>query len=751
VTVERESARVTLQDDITLDFDSTGTQCTIPGIPALSSRSVTLDICTRTGLPESYEKLLGPAMRDVASSTYSIAPAASAATHTMPTVDWHIIPKGLTEELAMLPWEHVFGGGVLVRDCKNRTSLLSIAQAAVAQLSGLTQLLESLVWGLDRSMRICAAGRNQGIYEISWRRPQYLPVTALATFGRTVEGSWIVGLENGSQDLRQLHLDAMDVMAWIQTIFSLENASQGLVVQGSSANSWQRTNVTLDEPLFAVKMGIENSQVEALEAPPVISHIDRDGVGCWRKKIKAGIILACRSDIQPQNVPRIPPDRYEDCLTLTAAALWTLFDDDLSPMLNCSCTFRSVGGDFLRCLSKIEDWYVWHIDNEEICGGRICNGQEIVTFTGDGRLHGQSPCILGWPAEIRSSPKFPIAKTIGLSPSFEKNVCITSSLDSVQIQGQLGWQGIVSAQVLLAANFKMKRYTVENSMPCDPELAIILSEQATVLIYCEERRVHLTMHGADVIETLCVHRLKELCGQEISLDSNAVDGTCDGDGFLPRFVHSIAVKRMETWRSSTFTSRYGTRIAGESLVREAGNKLLRLINDTKAFKKGPLYWSLKDLLRGTPCDGMNSPSKMSALGWFKLWKECPILILAVGCIDDRLISSGLESSEMWRQGKGLNFPRPKWNNSKGASVSTCPGALLSGNRLIRELLQQSSTLFPATLTKTNEHVPGHPNHPCFAIVPKESEGTGTQVSQITVTCPSCKDMRPLTECLHYFC
>jgi len=77
-----------------------------------------------TGLPHSYyASLLGP---DTTWTPYHINSYKLEARSEVGYLNWLTIPQGLVAELDELPWEHVFGQGLLVRDCRNRAALVRL-------------------------------------------------------------------------------------------------------------------------------------------------------------------------------------------------------------------------------------------------------------------------------------------------------------------------------------------------------------------------------------------------------------------------------------------------------------------------------------------------------------------------------------------------------------------------------------------------------------------------------------------------
>jgi hypothetical protein len=231
-------------------------------------------------------------------------------------------------------------------------------------------------------------------------------------------------------------------------------------------------------------------------------------------------------------------------------------------------------------------------------------------------LQARTPCILGWPASLRKSAKHPITEKLALSERFAGNTAVTCQIESFQIQGQVGLSAPATVNATASASFKLNRYSVVNSMSSEVTVALARLEQSTILVYCEERKVHLAVHGADIIELICAQLCKEVC-HEMESDDDELEGICDrGFSSRPKFQHNTAIGRMRTWRNSVFISKTGHEISGECLVREASNRISRLLDTAKSYEKGPLYWSLRDLIAGGKCTGLKAPIRLSQTGWY---------------------------------------------------------------------------------------------------------------------------------------
>jgi len=112
----------------------------------------------------------------------------------------------------------------------------------------------------------------------------------------------------------------------------------------------------------------------------------------------------------------------------------------------------------------------------------------------------RSPCILGWPAFFRAMPYQPIASKLELSKKFAENVRVSCTLRGIELQCVLGYQGLLTAQAGITASYSLDRYTM-SAGPANISLAAAVAQRSPIFMYCEERKVHLAVSGADVIET----------------------------------------------------------------------------------------------------------------------------------------------------------------------------------------------------------------------------------------------------------
>ena len=157
--------------------------------------------------------------------------------------------------------------------------------------------------------------------------------------------------------------------------------------------------------------------------------------GCWRKKILAGNILgpipptpmkpSASGDSSKAQPFAHPFPQSKDGLILSAAALWSLFDNALERVSNCTCTFKSAGGDFIQCKEKSGSWFLWHTLSKKLqCDGTLCAANISVAL--NSKEPGEwikltSPCVLGWAAEARARPDSALWQTLKASADFRKS------------------------------------------------------------------------------------------------------------------------------------------------------------------------------------------------------------------------------------------------------------------------------------------------------------------------------------------
>ncbi|MCJ1392697.1 hypothetical protein MMC18_005568 [Xylographa bjoerkii] len=419
--------------------------------------------------------------------------------------------------------------------------------------------------------------------------------------------------------------------------------------------------------------------------------------GCWRRKILEGKALRVNERHRKDtylSTPIIRPapwrghwvPQMEAGLKLTTACLWSLFDNTLRRVPNCTCTFISEGGDYLQCKKKIGLWLLWHIPDatEEQCRGRRCQANVPVSFVptdGSERILMNTPCILDWTAETRHYATRPIAKTVSISPAMGKRKMVKRQVDSLQAQISLSAALPVAPQILGGVTFSKKRYKIANSIDHDSELAMNIAAAAIVLIYCEKSGIHLNMNGAELLETLCVSLLNQMDCREYP--------SC--------FDSGTAETRLQSWRNSTFLTSFLSVVAGSALVRQASKLVTGLLECTKNISKGsngkPVYWTLESLLQQSEEEALLPPKHNAHVSWHALASKAPPLILAVGEIDPRLVT-GSDEPLLWlgqgtplkSTGKNFDF---EWF-SKSTKSSKC-GGLVTNQRLFERWVRYATT------------------------------------------------------------
>lgn len=379
---------------------------------------------------------------------------------------------------------------------------------------------------------------------------------------------------------------------------------------------------------------------------------------CWRSKVLEGIVLKAGFSTLP-NVRQsyelpfrqsyelpFPPVSFG--LMLTAAALWSLFDNSLQRVPGCRCTFRSEGGDYLRCEQKQGNWFLWHcipaLVEDKMCDGSSCEQHLPVALndkeTGE-RLVTTTPCVLGWTVETRSHAARPIATTLAVTSALSKRKITKKFIASYQFQAALGAPFPVSPQILGGMTFSKKRYIVANSIDLDSDIATNMAAATTVLVYCEKRGIHLLITGADLIEIICMHLL-----QQTNYNSS-----------MDFFTYGTAETRLRSWTDSMFQMPHLEAIAGSKLVRQASKLISSLYDTTKNVSRDhkghSVYWTLEGLLQLSEQEPVLMSGHRIHVGWHMLAAKSPPLILAVGEIDHGLITANCGSLNSGGYGKML--------------------------------------------------------------------------------------------------
>jgi hypothetical protein len=372
--------------------------------------------------------------------------------------------------------------------------------------------------------------------------------------------------------------------------------------------------------------------------------------GCWRKKILFGTVLEpirYSADLtstvtdKSQLVDYLPhPFRHcKDGLILTTAALWSLFDNSLERLRGCKCTFKSGGGDFIQCRQKINSWFLWHTFSEgPTCQGEQCNFNVCVALTD--KDPGEyvtltSPCVLGWTVDARSFPDSALWYTLKVSDKFRSKKYRKYEIQNVQAQAFLSAPVVPSPQVGAAITFSLRNYRIANSLDYGSHLAMELVAATVVLIFDERRGIHFTCDGADIIEILCLEKLRAL-------------GYRNLDRSL--FSNESALLRIPTWCHTRFVTSTGSSIPGENLVREASKTLSRALELSRTAcveDSALLYWPLDDVLRENGVACRKPRVKVKETSWHSLAFECPPLIFAVGELEAGLVNRNIDHPLQW--------------------------------------------------------------------------------------------------------
>jgi hypothetical protein len=294
-------------------------------------------------------------------------------------MNWYELPKAFTDGLGKLPWELLIGQGVLVRDYRGNTALISIAEAASLEQTHFPALLECLLRTIESAMDSVANVTTPSLtYSVSGFFKVYLKLVICPT----LEKSWAIGLERGMDTRQWLALEIIYTLEWLQRIILPSTTTENLsLISPRLSNIRETTQLRLNSNLFGHPPSIS---VQARQLISVISEPDIDRKGCWRQRIKAGIVLNSRSRTAGSFLDKVleVPDEFLDCLVLTAGALWALFNNTLQPMSGCSCTFRSEDGNYITCVKRKGEWRIWHLETDEtkICKGKACATNESITF-----------------------------------------------------------------------------------------------------------------------------------------------------------------------------------------------------------------------------------------------------------------------------------------------------------------------------------------------------------------------------------
>ena len=544
---------------------------------------------------------------------------------------------------------------------------------------------------------------------------------------RKRDGQWSICVAKYEEELQN---ELRSLMDWL-----------GVALGGSGVGALSRI------PTHYIQLEEENKALAARDRLQL--GIPKETHRCWRNKILSGNIL-----VSPQLGVAIPPGKtgdelslggrgssrpfsqMKDSLILTAAALWSLFDNTLERVPNCQCTFRAESKDFIQCKGESDGWFLWHtFSNEKLCEGSDCDSNMRVALNAEEtgkRLYTTSPCVLGWTVERRTEPTSPLWETLSVTEEFRRREFVKYQVKEFQALAQLSVPAIVTPQIGGAITFSKQNYQIANSIDHDSVLAMETAATAVVLIFDERRSIHLLCDGADIIEILCVQYLRNM-----GLSNSS----------LPIFTHSTPLLRLQTWYHSNFVSATGKQLTGDHLIREASKRISRLTEIMKraSVERNLLYWLLGDVLHGNTGLALKVP-KCREASWYKLAFKSPPLIFAVGELNaKRLTVDG--------------FPL-KWQASNARSRlselvgifhhSSTPGGIVGGLGEVKRWLVQAQFFINATLRPTHDHV-------IFGSRPSDSELTyevveccqeQTSSDPISPLCENCKQDGN-HQCLHY--
>lgn len=454
------------------------------------------------------------------------------------------------------------------------------------------------------------------------------------------------------------------------------------------------------------------------ENASVLTYINKcndrieSGSCCWRQKIKGGRVLrmllmshdtkVAGNRVLTHGTPALhqefshPFPYLKDGLVLTAAALWSVFDNSVHRVPDCQCTFKSEGGDYIQCQRRVAQAFLWHVFSSDasLCRGLRCASNIRVALGQDehgDRLFTTSLCVLGWTAESRTTPEQPIASKFSVTSELGKEHLVKYEQESLEVQAHLSVPAVVTPQVSFATTFSKRRYKVANSIDENSIIATNLASTRTVLIYCEARGLHLMMYGADLVEAICIELLKKLL--------------CNG---LPTFTHDNALSRLQTWQSTSFVSATGNAIPGDELVRQATkriNKLIETTNTAARDLKGKLsYWVLEHLLCGRDSQALKAPINHIHTSWHAVAFKSPPLILAVGEIDARLIAREAGSLKWISLKTKASSIRALFNLMRKPSTSTRYGAVLGTKEALTRWLHQTGIAFCGQIKESSDRV-----------------------------------------------
>lgn len=675
---------------------------------------------------------------------------------------WHLLSKALIDELQTIAWPYILGQGVLVQDISKHTALMSLAEAAIVQFSGSAGLLECFLFIVDSSLHCFRRNELPKGYTIEAFKG-IRKVTAKTLSIPVQGGGWVLGMQSDSE----LEQDALKVLMWLQNImdsvFQMRKKKYGIAMI-KPLSTVITTTVRVEKNMTRY-LNLEQDTLAALhgatidpETYQMTGNSLKGSSGCWREKIVNGIIL----DDQPlfhhfgQPLPYLntkaqrPP---EDCLFLTAGAMWSLFDNDL--VQKCSCTFahqvglerafcpskttarptiplndpsasasrwhnntRKLKKEWIQFRGKLGQWYVWHLETDasKTCDGQNCSGRL------DDMLSTTTPCILGWHARMRSTvspmpnannessfvPQS-IATRTSLSSGFQNADAMAFTPERITLGAQLGfaWHG-VQASLAATVSWALTLFSVENSTE---DLLEPLS--CIVLLYCETRHVHLAMEAADLVEELCIHQLNRAGVQNKAIFQD----------------NHTARQRLKTWQATTFRTDDGRAVSGRQIVAKATRRLQEFYDRRSPLPNhAPVCWPFVDFLNGNQTYAKRLPENLPR-NLQDLWRAYPVLIFATGEIENSLVArreNTVRRLRLYRQ-----------------------GGWVADQSHIEKLLREAWTPYPAGIDRQGEkirvrRVKG--KHEVFEIKHQPGVVNPIQIAR----CTQCAEVADGDVCVHYF-
>ncbi|KAF3313536.1 hypothetical protein TWF173_005830 [Orbilia oligospora] len=521
--------------------------------------------------------------------------------------------------LSRVPAVNVLGYATIIRTSANLTAMVSLAEAAAVSMDeNHCQLLWVMMQFIEKAIRFGEDGEFHAAYHCYKAR------------------SKTQNIETSQQPERQSlsHNSGRNLAQLFET------------EEHWSDNSESFESETLDYKVFRyLAEWLEFHLGGTIDSAPILPHnvdlqmekpigrVSKSQAkrGCWRDKIISGNMFRLENpplgaNSRTQDLIKIQ-DKFRhfienDCLLLTGAALWCLFDNALERLPNCQCTFKT-NKDFLQCRSMQDGWFIWHTwssTSEELCQGESCDKNIRIALSekeGGHQFRSTSPCALGWFATDREKPDAIIWDKLSPSPEFKKNVLVKYKVKEFQIQAQLSVPLAVAPQICGAVTFAKDSYVIANSIDSASAIAMELAAAAVLLIYDEKRGVHRTFDGADLIEMCCMQLLRDI-GYDLS--------------GLPYFSGLNAFLRLETWGHSNFVTFTKKLFTGDQLVRQATRRISEIIDANRTAARDNstlLYWALEDILRTGSSQALKAP-RCRDTSWHKLAFAAPPIILVVG-------------------------------------------------------------------------------------------------------------------------